>query len=95
MTLYKDEKSIPLKNNAAKLLLLFLSRPHETLSKDTILDEVWQDSSVSEQVVFQNISHLRMLIADDAIKTYSKKGYQWQYDVAKNNANLMAKLKKS
>jgi hypothetical protein len=36
---------------------------------------------VSEQVVFQNISHLRAIFGNDAIKTFSKRGYQWQLEL--------------
>lgn len=79
--LTKDEKIVALKSNEAKLLHLFLSRPNEILSKETILNEVWGDRIVSEQVVFQNISQLRTLFSDKAIKTFPKKGYQWQLDI--------------
>ena len=76
--LYKNEQIISLRTNEAKLLNLFLSRPDEVLSKDVILDEVWGEREVSEQVVFQNVSHLRTVISDRAIKTFPKKGYKWQ-----------------
>ena len=79
--LYKNDELIPLKRNQAVLLNFFLSNPEGIHSKDTILDVVWQDRVVSEQVVFQTISQLRALLGDDAIKTFSKKGYKWQLTV--------------
>ncbi len=79
--LYKNGQIIALKRNEAKLLSLFLSRPRDILSKDTILSEVWGMRVVSEQVVFQNISQLRTIFTDKAIKTFPKKGYQWQLEI--------------
>ena len=79
--LYKNGQVIPLKQNEAKLLSLFLSRPEDILSKDTILNEVWGDRVVSEQVVFQNMSQLRTIFSDKSIKTFPKKGYKWQLEI--------------
>ena len=68
--------------NEAKLLALLLSEPHKLFSKEEILDNVWAGKVVAEQAVFQNIRNLRALFGEDAIKTFSKKGYQWQLPVA-------------
>lgn len=76
--LSKDGKHIQLNEKSAQLLSLFLSESHKIHSKADILEKVWHDRVVTEQVVFQNISQLRALLGDDAIKTFSKKGYQWQ-----------------
>ena len=80
--LYKDETLIELKTNQAALLELFLLNPDKIFSKDNIMDQVWKDKVVSEQVVFQNISQLRAIFGSDAIKTFSKKGYQWQITIS-------------
>ena len=77
--LYKDEKIVHLKPNQVALLELFLTRPDTIFSKDDILNHVWANKVVSEQVVFQTMSQLRVLLGEDAIKTYPKKGYKWQY----------------
>ncbi|KZN46392.1 winged helix-turn-helix domain-containing protein [Pseudoalteromonas luteoviolacea] len=77
-TLYYNEKPRALKSNEAKLLALFIKNTDQILSKEQILDEIWGQQVVSEQVVFQNISHLRRVFGNDAIKTFPKKGYQWQ-----------------
>lgn len=74
----KDGQSLPIRNNEAKLLAFFLANPDQVFSKDAILENVWAGKVVSEQAVFQAISNLRNLFGDDAIKTYPKKGYQWQ-----------------
>ncbi len=67
-----------IRHTEAKLLALLLEHADTVLNKDTILAHVWQDKVVSEQVVFQNISNLRTLFGNKAIKTFPKRGYQWQ-----------------
>lgn len=78
LILYCDDELIPLKRNQALLLQFFLEDPTAIHSKDAIMDSVWQDKVVSEQVVFQTISQLRAILGDSAIQTFSKKGYKWQ-----------------
>lgn len=81
LILYKNNEVISCRHNEAKLLALFLTDPKRIFSKDDILEQVWSGKVVSEQAVFQNISVLRALIGEGSIKTFSKKGYQWQLDV--------------
>lgn len=69
---------VPLHEKASRLLVLFLTEADKLHTKSEILEHIWLDKVVSEQVIFQNISHLRALFGNDAIKTYIKKGYQWQ-----------------
>lgn len=75
--LYKNGELVPLTQNQASLLFLLLSSPEHIHSKGAILDEVWGNKVVSEQAVFQTISQLRSLLGNDAIKTFSKRGYKW------------------
>ena len=63
-------------------------------SKEDILSQVWQDKVVSEQAVFQNISHLRNLFGNEAIKTFSKRGYQWQLPFNTIDAPEIANVEK-
>ncbi len=78
LILYLDDELIPLKRNQAMLLQFFLSEPEKIHSKDAIMDSVWQDKVVSEQVVFQTISQLRSILGENTIQTFSKKGYKWK-----------------
>jgi len=78
LILSQNNNDIAIRHNEAKLLALMISQPERVFSKEDILAEVWQDKVVSEQAVFQNISHLRGLFGNSAIKTFSKRGYQWQ-----------------
>ncbi|NVK26031.1 MAG: winged helix-turn-helix domain-containing protein [Gammaproteobacteria bacterium] len=76
--LSKAGKVVQLSEKPALLLRLFLLESNKIHSKAVLLEMIWPDRVVTEQVVFQNISYLRALFGDDAIKTYPKKGYQWQ-----------------
>ena len=76
--LTRDGKLISLNEKPAQLLALFLREADKIHSKDDILAKVWPGRVVTEQVVFQNISYLRALFGNGAIKTFPKKGYQWQ-----------------
>ncbi|WP_085300556.1 winged helix-turn-helix domain-containing protein [Cognaticolwellia mytili] len=76
--LTKDGSTRSFNEKPARLLTLFLSEPNKIHNKAEILEYVWPDRVVTEQVVFQNISYLRVLFGNDAIKTFVKKGYQWQ-----------------
>lgn len=84
LILSKNSNDIAIRHNEAKLLALMISQPERVFSKEDILAEVWQDKVVSEQAVFQNISHLRGLFGNTAIKTFSKRGYQWQLELQTN-----------
>lgn len=79
--LTRDGQIVPLNDKAANILALFVMSNNRVIAKDEILETVWADRVVTEQVVFQNISQLRGLFGNDAIKTFSKKGYQWQLPV--------------
>lgn len=81
LVLYKNNEVVACRHNEAKLLALLLSDPNRIFSKDEILEQVWAGKVVSEQAVFQNISLLRILCGEESIKTFSKKGYQWQLAV--------------
>ena len=69
---------VALNEKAAQLVSLFVQEPDKIHTKSEILESVWTDKYVSEQVVFQNISQLRALFGSDVIKTFTKKGYKWQ-----------------
>ncbi|TLX45692.1 hypothetical protein C1E24_17405 [Pseudoalteromonas phenolica] len=91
--LYKAGEVIPLNSTQSNLLALFISNPQKIFSKEDILTAIWHSKVVSEQVVFQNISQLRSILGEDAIKTFPKKGYQWHLELILIEAPL-EKLKR-
>lgn len=86
LVLKKDGEVLAIRHNEAKVLKLLLEHPDNVFSKEDILSQVWQDKVVSEQAVFQSISHLRSLLGNHAIKTFSKRGYQWQLNIDSTHA---------
>ena len=57
---------------------MFLQNPYEVLSKEALLDAVWDDVQVNEQVLFQTMRELRQLFdGEEVIKTHPRKGYAW------------------
>ncbi len=64
------------------LLILLLQHPRELLSKDFLLETIWDDVAVGEQVLFQSIGEIRKLFQQaNMIKTHPRKGYSWVADV--------------
>ncbi len=78
LLLEKQDRVISLSEKPAQLLALLVENPNIIFNKEQLLDQVWKERAISEQVVFQNISYLRSLFGADSIKTFVKKGYQWQ-----------------
>lgn len=86
LILTQNGESLTIRPNESRLLAYFLENPQAVLSKDAILEKVWAGKVVSEQAVFQAISNLRALFGEDALKTYPKKGYQWQIPLQADSA---------
>lgn len=85
--LTKNGSVVSLNDKAIQLLNVFLNDPKKVHTKSEILECVWADKFVSDQVVFQNISQLRALFGNDSIKTFVKKGYQWQLPIERPSTN--------
>jgi len=59
-----------------------MNKSGSPVHKLALLDEVWPDSVVEEQVVFQSVKELRQLFhGNEVIKTIPKQGYVWLPDV--------------
>lgn len=71
-------ETLIIRPKTCQLLLLLIRNAGQPVNKQTILGEVWGDSVVAEQVVFQSINELRQLFQnEDVIKTIPKQGYVW------------------
>ncbi len=69
---------VEIRPKTSQLLAFFLNNPEEILSKERILQEIWQTQHISDQSLFQLISEIRQILGDrQVIKTYPNKGYQW------------------
>jgi DNA-binding winged helix-turn-helix (wHTH) protein/tetratricopeptide (TPR) repeat protein len=86
-TITRGEETIQVRPKTFALLLLMLEKPREVLSKSYLLESVWDDVTVEEQVLVQSIRELRQLFASaEIIQTYPRKGYAWSADVEKQIA---------
>lgn len=83
LTVTKDNgEVIKLRPKTCQLLAVLLSKANTPVSKEQMLQEVWGDSVVAEQVVFQSINEIRKLFPEqEVIKTIPKQGYVWSPEV--------------
>lgn len=79
--LTKDGTEVRLEPRVMQVLVYLVAHPGETVSKDALMEAVWQDMVVTEHSINKAISKLRRVFGDDArqpriIATISKKGYR-------------------
>ena len=84
--LWCEETPVQLPSKAVDLLCVLVENNGEVVTKDEILDKVWQDSFVEESVLSQNIHHLRKTFKDlnfqeNPIQTIPRRGYRFAGDV--------------
>lgn len=72
---------IELTAKAFDLLVLLVSRSGQLVTKDEILDAIWQDVSIAESNITTTISMIRRALREDSehqyIETVPKKGYRF------------------
>jgi TolB-like protein/DNA-binding winged helix-turn-helix (wHTH) protein/Flp pilus assembly protein TadD len=95
-TLRWEDEVIPLNRRAFDLLLNFVRKPGEVLTRDELLRNVWSEAFVDENSLAQSISVLRRALAEKApteqryIVTLPGRGYQFVVPVtliAPHNGN--------
>ncbi|UCF35625.1 MAG: winged helix-turn-helix domain-containing protein [Acidobacteriota bacterium] len=65
-----------------QVLVLLIERGGEVVSREEILEEVWPDTFVGDEVVYRSISELRKTLGDNStypryLATVPRKGYRW------------------
>jgi formylglycine-generating enzyme required for sulfatase activity/DNA-binding winged helix-turn-helix (wHTH) protein len=83
--------AIPLGSRAADLLLLFLQRPGDLVTKDEIMSAVWPNAAMEESNLTVQISALRRALDTDrsgasAIQTVPGRGYRFTLPVTSADA---------
>jgi Tol biopolymer transport system component/DNA-binding winged helix-turn-helix (wHTH) protein len=91
--LVRGDASIPVEPKAFRVLLVLLQNPHRLVTKDELLDAVWQETSVSENSLTRSIALLRKLLGDDTheprfIATVPTVGYRFVCDVRRSEESL-------
>jgi Tol biopolymer transport system component/DNA-binding winged helix-turn-helix (wHTH) protein len=82
----KAGEVLPVEPKAFRVLLFLLRNPHRLITKDELLDAVWNDCAVSENSLTRSIALLRRLLGDDThepryIATVPTVGYRFLCDV--------------
>lgn len=66
-----------------QVLQYLIEHRERVATKREIIDTIWDDVVVQDQVLFQSIKELRDIFSDiTVIKTFPRKGYQWVGDVS-------------
>jgi len=77
-TLSEQDNCQKIRPKTLALLLYLMARADEIISKQTLLDHVWDDVSVDEGVIFQSVREVRKLFANaNIIQNFPRKGYQF------------------
>ncbi len=84
--LLANGKSVHLTDKVFDTLLLFIRHNGRLLTKDEMIETLWEESFVEESNLAKNISRLRKILNADGvqlIETLPKRGYRFQADVKK------------
>ena len=95
-TLSRADSSVSLTPKAFDVLLFLAQNPNRLVTKEELLQAVWNDTFVEEGNLTQYISHLRKALGDNSednrlIVTIARKGYQFTPDVTVAEAADTAK----
>ncbi|SMP10583.1 DNA-binding response regulator, OmpR family, contains REC and winged-helix (wHTH) domain [Venenivibrio stagnispumantis] len=72
----KQNEEIKISKTAWKILYLLISRRGEIVDTETILNYVWGDKAVGDEIVRAYIKELRKILPPDSIQTYKGRGYR-------------------
>jgi DNA-binding winged helix-turn-helix (wHTH) protein/Tol biopolymer transport system component len=91
--LVKGGKSLAAEPKAFRVLLFLLRNPKRLVTKDEILNAVWNDCAVSDNSLTRSIATLRRLLGDDSreprfIATVPTVGYRFLCDVVAAEENV-------
>lgn len=97
--LYSGDLKLPLNDKTAAALMCLFKAPHETISKDDLIKQVWQGVIVSDASVFKVIQQIRetlMALGFDksCLENVYGKGYRLKLDVKAVEPSVVARYKK-
>ena len=81
-----------LRQKAFQVLVFLLERPEKLVSKSELIETIWKDTAVTDDVLVQCIKEIRRSIGDDShqpryIKTIPKSGYRFIGELNKNHTH--------
>ncbi|WP_339720699.1 winged helix-turn-helix domain-containing protein [uncultured Paraglaciecola sp.] len=79
--LFCGDDELAIEPKLFELLLLFVDHPNSIISRQDILDKLWENSLVTDNAINKMVANLRKLLSDDAqnpryIQTIPKRGYR-------------------
>ncbi|OHU90225.1 MULTISPECIES: winged helix-turn-helix domain-containing protein [Pseudoalteromonas] len=75
--IFNRHKRERIRAKTLQVLQVLLMNRQQVVSKQHLLETIWQGVVVQEQVLTQSIKELRDILGSEAIKTFPKTGYQW------------------
>jgi pimeloyl-ACP methyl ester carboxylesterase/DNA-binding winged helix-turn-helix (wHTH) protein len=75
--LFDGAKPLALTPKAFDTLLLLIENGGHTLTKEEMMEEIWQGAFVEENNLAQNVSILRKMLGEGVIETVPKRGYRF------------------
>ncbi|MDI6713976.1 MAG: response regulator transcription factor [Thermodesulfovibrio sp.] len=75
-TIHRGTEEIKISKKAWQVLEILLRKRGEIVDTDTILNYVWSDKDVGEEIVRAYIKELRKILPPESIKTYLGRGYK-------------------
>lgn len=75
-TIYRGDKEVKISKKAWELLIFLLLNRGEIVDTETILDHLWDDKEVGEEIVRAYIKELRKILPEVTIETHPKRGYR-------------------
>lgn len=80
---FDGESTIPMPPKLFDTLLMLVDNAGRVLSKERMLESIWEGSFVEENNLAQNISQLRRIVGSGMIETVPKFGYRFVGDVSR------------
>lgn len=75
-TIHKGNEEIKLSRKAWEIFMLLLKKRGEIVDTETILNYIWPDKDVGDEIVRAYIKELRKVLPSDSIITYHGRGYK-------------------
>ena len=91
-TLSADNHCQNIRPKTLEVLLYLANRAGDTISKQELLDSIWDDVNVDDGVIFQSIREIRKLFGhSEIILNFPRKGYQFTAQLAPINQDQQEK----
>ncbi len=73
----KEGKEISVRAKTLLVLKHLIAHKKDVVTKQTLLNTIWHDVVVQDQVLVQSVKEIRDILGSQVIKTYPRQGYQW------------------